>query len=185
MPYYQFANLSASDLSALVAYLRSLPGVDHTVSPATAPYDVKPTTAEWVSTPLSALPASGAGAGPTNGKYLAALTCLTCHTPDASSATPKMLDAAKAFQGGKVVTTTINTVSTMIETSNLTPDATGIQAYNASQVATAITTAKDRTGKSICGMRALANMTASDATDIGTYLLAIPAVSNTITMTCP
>jgi hypothetical protein len=33
-------------------------------------------------------------------------------------------------------------------------------------------------------MRALANMTTSDATDIGTYLLAIPAVANTITMTC-
>jgi len=63
--------------------------------------------------------------------------------------------------------------------------ATGYRRYSASQVATAITTAKDRTGKSICGMRALANMTASDATDIGTYLLAIPAVSNTITMTCP
>jgi hypothetical protein len=33
-------------------------------------------------------------------------------------------------------------------------------------------------------MRALANMTASDAIDIGTYLLSIPAVANAITMTC-
>jgi len=185
MPYYQFANLSANDLTAIVAYLRSLPGVDHTVTPATAPYDVPPTAAEWASTPLSALPASGAAAGPTNGKYLAALTCLVCHTADASGTTPKMLDAAKAFQGGKVVSTMINGTATMVETSNLTPDTTGIQAYNASQVATAVTMAKDRTGKAICGMRALANMTTSDATDIGTYLLAIPAVSNTITMTCP
>jgi len=185
MPYYQFANLNANDLNAIVAYLRSLAGVDHTVTPATAPYDVKPTAPEWASTPLSALPASGAGAGPSNGKYLAALTCLVCHTPDATAGTPKMLDVSKAFQGGKIVTTTINGTSTMVETSNLTPDATGIQAYNATQVATAITTAKDRTGKTICGMRALANMTTSDATDIGTYLLAIPAVSNTITMTCP
>jgi len=185
MPYYQFANLSSNDLNALIAYLRTIPGVDHTVTPATAPYDVKPTTPEWASTPLSALPASGAGAGPNNGKYLAALTCLTCHTPDATGTTPKMLDASKAFQGSKIVTTTINGTSTMVETSNLTPDTTGIQAYNATQVATAITTAKDRNGKTICGMRALANMTTSDATDIGSYLLAIPAVSNTITMTCP
>ena len=44
---------------------------------------------------------------------------------------------------------------------------------------------KDKNAKSICGMRALANMTISDATDIGTYLLSIPAVANTITMVCP
>ena len=56
--------------------------------------------------------------------------------------------------------------------------------WNVSQVAAAITTGKDKNGATICGMRALANMTNSDATDIGTYLLSIPAVANTITMTC-
>ena len=72
----------------------------------------------------------------------------------------------------------------MVQTSNLTPDATGLMTWNVSQVAAAITTAKDKNGTAICGMRSLANMTASDAIDIGTYLLSIPAVANTITMTC-
>ena len=57
------------------------------------------------------------------------------------------------------------------------PDATGLMTWNVSQVATAITTAKDKNNVAICGMRALANMTASDAIDIGTYLLSIPAVT--------
>jgi hypothetical protein len=56
--------------------------------------------------------------------------------------------------------------------------------WNVSQVAAAITTAKDKNGVTICGMRSLPNMTASDAIDIGTYLLSIPAVANAITMTC-
>jgi hypothetical protein len=34
-------------------------------------------------------------------------------------------------------------------------------------------------------MRALPNMTAADATDIGNYLISIPAVANAITMLCP
>ena len=85
----------------------------------------------------------------------------------------------------KIVSVTINGTATMVETSNLTPDATGIQSYNVSQVAAAIMTGKDCTGTTICGMRALPNMTASDAADIGSYLLSIPPVSNTITMTCP
>jgi hypothetical protein len=33
-------------------------------------------------------------------------------------------------------------------------------------------------------MRALANMAASDASDIATYLLSIPPVTNARTMTC-
>ena len=56
--------------------------------------------------------------------------------------------------------------------------------WTAAQVATAITTAKDNTNATICGMRALANMTTSDATDIGSYLLGIPPVANALTMTC-
>ena len=45
--------------------------------------------------------------------------------------------------------------------------------WNVSQVAAAITTAKDKNNVTICGMRALMNMTSSDAIDIGTYLLGI------------
>ena len=73
----------------------------------------------------------------------------------------------------------------MVQTSNLTPDATGIMGYAPADVLTAIKMGKDKTGKMICGMRAIAGMTDADATDIGTYLTTIPAAANTITMKCP
>jgi mono/diheme cytochrome c family protein len=183
MPYYQFANLTDADANAIVAYLRTVPGVSHTVQAATAPFDVQPSAADWAPVDPTLLPAAGAASGPTNGKYLATLACVTCHTVNATG-TPTHIDAAKAFQGGKVVTATVSGTSKSVQTSNLTPDATGLMSWNVSQVAAAITTAKDKNGATICGMRALANMTSSDAIDIGTYLLGIPAVANAITMTC-
>ena len=184
MPYYQFGNLSSDDADAIVAYLRTVPGVSHTVQANTAPYDVQPSAPEWAAVDPTALPAAGSATGAANGKYLATLACATCHTVTVSSANPLHIDATKAFQGGKLVNTTVSGTAKTVETSNLTPDATGIMGWTAAQVATAITTDKDNTGATICGMRALANMTTSDATDIGTYLLGIPPVANAITMTC-
>ena len=184
MPYYQFGNLVSADADAIVAYLRTVPAASHTVAANTPPYDVQPSAPEWAAVDPTALPNAGSAAGPTNGKYLATLVCATCHTVTVSTANPLHIDATKAFQGGKVVSATVNSVAKSVQTSNLTPDATGIMGYNATQVAAAITTAKDKNSVAICGMRALANMTSSDANDIGTYLLGIPPVANTITMTC-
>jgi len=183
MPYYQFGPLTDADASAIVKYLRTVPGVSHTVQAATAPFDVRPTAPEAAAVDPATLPAAGASAGSVNGKYLATLTCATCHTVDATG-TPTHIDATKAFQGGKAVNTTVNGTAKTVQTSNLTPDATGLMSWNVSQIATAITTAKDKNSVAICGMRSLPNMTTSDAIDIGTYLLGIPAVANTITMTC-
>ena len=184
MPYYQFGTLSSDDADAIVAYLRTVPGVSHTVQANTSPYDVQPSSPEWAAVDPTALPAAGSATGAANGKYLATLACATCHTVTVSGANPLHIDATKAFQGGKLVNTTVNGAAKTVQTSNLTPDATGIMGWTATQVATAITTAKDNTGATICGMRALGNMTTSDATDIGSYLLGIPSVANTITMTC-
>jgi Cytochrome c len=184
MPYYQFGTLSSADADAIVAYLRTVPAASHTVQANTAPYNVQPSAPEWAAVDPTALPAAGSATGAANGKYLATLVCATCHTVTVSGANPLHIDATKAFQGGKLVNTTVSGTAKTVQTSNLTPDATGIMGWNATQVATAITTAKDNNAVAICGMRALANMTTADATDIGTYLLGIPPVANTITMTC-
>ena len=55
---------------------------------------------------------------------------MTCHTVDAAGATPQHIDATKAFQGGKLVTITGGTV----QSSNLTPDATGIMGWTAADL---------------------------------------------------
>lgn len=184
MPYYQFGNLSDDDADAVVAYLRTLPAVSHAVQANTAPYNTRPTSPENVAVSPTTLPAASPVAGPTNGKYLATLVCVTCHTVDVTNSTPKLIDAGKAFQGGRVVTTTVNNATKMLQSANLTPSASGLMSWNITQVANAITTAKDKNGVALCGMRALANMSTSDATDIASYLLSIPPVANTITMTC-
>jgi hypothetical protein len=180
MPSYQFANLSGADATAIVAFLRSVPGVVHQVAANTAPYDVRPTAPQNAPVDPTYLP----GASSSNGKYLATLACVTCHTVDVANSAPKIIDSARAFQGGKIVNATVSGTARMVQTSNLTPHATGIAGWTAAQIATAITTAKDRMGVTICGMRSLPNMTSSDATDIGTYLLSIPPAINAITMTC-
>jgi mono/diheme cytochrome c family protein len=184
MPYYQFANLSNDDADAIVAFLRTLPAVVHEPQANAGIYAVQPAAPQNAPVNPANLPGASPVAGPTNGKYLATLVCVTCHTVDTAATTPKIIDATKAFQGGKIVNATVANVAKMVQTSNLTPDATGLMSWNVTQVAAAITTAKDKNGAAICGMRALANMTPSDATDIGTYLLAMPPVANTITMTC-
>lgn len=180
MPYYQFANLTNDDSSAIVAYLRSLTGVAHQVAPNTAPYNVAPTAPQNAPVDPTYLP----GASSSNGKYLATLACVTCHTVDVANSMPKRIDSARAFQGGKIVNATVASVARMVETSNLTPHATGIAGWTAAEIATAITAAKTRTGATICGMRGLPNLSAADATDIGAYLLSIPPAINAITMTC-
>ncbi len=188
MPYYQFANLSDADADAIVAYLRSVPGVVHTVQANTTPYDVQPTAPEWLPVTPSELPASSTAVGPANGKYLATLACVTCHTVEATvmMGMPRHIDATKAFQGGLVIPNVMLPAggTKTIQSANLTPDATGLMSWNVSQIATAITSGKDKNGNTLCGMRALGMLTPSDATDIGSYLLSIPPVANTITMTC-
>ncbi len=150
--------------------------------------------------------ADAAVASTSNGKYLASLVCATCHTVNTAATTPPFaLDETKGYQGRKIVnitqtvpvdggadggdagdagdaaTTTMVTES--IESANLTPDVTGLAGWTAPQISTAITTAKDKLSRQICGMRAN-SMTALDATDIANYLQAIPAVANTPTPTC-
>jgi hypothetical protein len=188
MPSYQFANLSDADADAIVAYLRSVPGVVHAVQANVNPWDVQPVAPEWLPVIPSELPAASTAVGPANGKYLATLACVTCHTVEATVITgmPRHIDATKAFQGGLLITNVAipGGGTKTVQSANLTPDATGLMSWNVSQIATAITAGKDKNGATICGMRALGMLNPSDATDIGSYLLSIPPVANTITMTC-
>jgi hypothetical protein len=128
---------------------------------------------------------------------MAGLLCVTCHTVNTAANSPKMLDAAKAFQGGVSTSVTVpatdggvdagdgGTMTESIESANLTPDSTGLAGWTADQIATAITAAKDKMNRSICGMRANSTIgTTNDPKDIAAYLQAIPAVANTPTPTC-
>jgi cytochrome c553 len=183
MPYYQFANLSDDDAHAIVAYLRSLPPVKHAVKEPTATFMNAPTSPEWTPVDPAKLPAPGASApaDAANGKYLATLMCVTCHSADATGM-PKHVDEATAFQGGQSATITpMGGMPAMFQSANLTPDMTGLKAWTATDIVTAIKTAKDRMGKTLCApMRANAAITDADATSIADYLMSIPPVAHMV-----
>ena len=236
MPYYQFAFLTSADADAIVAFLRTVTAVPTptTTAPNGGTFATRPTAAQWATPSLAALPSpatpdagatdaatdaaatdaaatadgGGATASQSNGKYLAALLCSTCHTVNTAATAPLEIDVTKAFEGGKTATVTVTvpadggtdaaadggadagdaaatmTESKQIESANLTPDTTGLSTWTAAQIDTAVTTAKDNEGRAICGMRAFSGLTASDTMDIANYLQAIPAVANTIAPTC-
>jgi len=194
MPYYQFANLNDDDANAIVAYLRTVAAVSHT-STNTGTFATQPASPQWAPVAPSALPNAvaldGGAASVTNGKYLATLACVTCHTANTAATAPLQLDAIKAFQGGKKYNTTIagpdgGSVTKEIQSSNLTPDTTGLKGWTAAQIVTAIKSGQDEAGRTICSpMRPLPGISTQDATDIANYLLGIPAVPNPgITETC-
>jgi mono/diheme cytochrome c family protein len=200
MPYYQFANLSDTDADAIVAYLRTVPAVAHETT-NTGSFVAQPAVAQWLPVALADLPSAAAvdsgGASLTNGKYLAALACAPCHTPNTAATSPLQLDATKAFIGGKKYSTTVaaldggpgtdgGSTTKEIQSSNLTPDSTGLRNWTVAQVVTAIKAGKDEAGRTICSpMRPLPNLTTQDATDIASYLLGLPPVANpNLTETC-
>jgi len=213
MPYYQFSNLTDSDAQAIVAYLRTVPGVSHDHPANGGPFATQPTSPQWLPVALADLPSAGvdAGSGVSNGKYLSALMCATCHTVNTASTSPLQINAARAFLGGKEYTTTLTvavdggasdgggagdggnsadgggttTLSKKIQSSNLTSDPTGLQAWSVQQIVTAIKAGKDEGGRTICSpMRPFPGLTDQDATDIANYLKAIPPVANAVTLTC-
>ena len=195
MPYYQFANLSADDTDAIVSYLRTVPAVVHESPANTGTFAAQPAAAQWLPVSPADLPtasaADGGAASATNGKYLATLACATCHTQNTAATAPLQLDATMAFLGGKKYNTTIagidgGSVTKEIQSTNLTPDTTGLKNWTADQIVTAIRAGKDEAGRTICSpMRSFPGMTVQDATDIANYLQGIPAVANPgITETC-
>jgi hypothetical protein len=113
---------------------------------------------------------------------MATLSCITCHTVRATG-TPTHIDTGKAFQGGFAVTVS----GTQVESSNLTPDSTGIMGWTTDQLANAVLNATDdrvTPAKALCGMRGVA-MSQSDADDVATYLLGLTPVVHATSSTCP
>ena len=126
--------------AAIVAYLRSLKAVAHEVKANAGTFATQPTAPQWTPADPTKLPApsADASADATNGKYLATLLCVTCHTVNTSATSPLHIDEAKAFQGGKTSTIAVDGGSMMFQAANLTPDATGIKTWSTGDIITAI-----------------------------------------------
>jgi len=128
MPYWVFHNMTDEDLDAIVAYLRTVPGVDNTVPPNEPPWDdinndnvAAPICAgaeggHCRATPINVddipLPTGPNTTRAMRGRYLAGMAglCIDCHTPDfpppAQGAFPPLfptpVNMAKAWAGGRM-----------------------------------------------------------------------------------
>jgi mono/diheme cytochrome c family protein len=190
MPYAVLHNMKASDADAIVAYLRSLPAVEHfglenQPLPINLTLPFLPLDPEMV--PHTTLPASdGQYASAERGRYLAGLlgACIDCHTPLDFGRVP--IDTRNLFAGNRgFVSSQIGLAAPpypdTVFASNITPHARGIAGWTAADVAGAIKNGVDNSGNKLCApmpFAAFAGMSDADALDIGTYLTTIPPVDN-------
>ncbi|MEY4513676.1 MAG: hypothetical protein RLZZ450_5798 [Pseudomonadota bacterium] len=190
MPYAVLGNMNDYDANAIVAYLRSLPPIDHMVAPNQPPFNTPPVApaARWPEADIPRpRPDYADQAAAQRGRYLAGNigNCLDCHTTrDPVTNTPI---TSKTFQGGR---TFGNNPTAWAP--NITPDATGIKTWTVDDVVRALKFGEDADQgySKFCGpmpigpMGAYGGITDGDARDIGHYLLSIPPVEHMVGGDC-
>jgi mono/diheme cytochrome c family protein len=193
MPYWVFGNMSDEDADAIVAYLRTVKGVDHMVPPSQAPF--LPPDKPAPRFPEAKIPKPRADyadrAAAERGRYLAGNVgiCMECHTKRNEMG---MVLVDKAFQGGEEFRLGIPVFPDVIYSSNITPDATGIKGWSVKDIVNALKKGEDadQDGAPLCPpmpagpMGAFGGMSTEDATDIAHYLLSIPPGKNAIPGDC-
>jgi mono/diheme cytochrome c family protein len=190
MPYYLFHNLASEDLDAVVAYLRTVPGVDHEVPRSGVEFEV-PAPANPLDP--NAIPMPMAGYVETEralrGRYLATESgaCIECHTRHIMN-DPNVLDYTAFFQGGEQypIGAPVVPVST-----NLTSDPeTGLGNWSVEDIVKVLKQGTDKDGDGICppmpagGMNAYAGLLAEDALDIAHYIKSLPPAVNAVDDQC-
>lgn len=201
MPSYVFHNLAPADADAIVAYLRSIPAIDHAI-PARQPLSNPPAApAEPIAD--SAIPHSKLKSSDPNraraehGRYLAAEAgiCMDCHTAWRLGASqPLALD--RLFAGGrgfsaKEWVVTDKGATPIVFSYNITPDESGIKGWTPQQVVDLLKTEKDDQHQPVCRPMpggpdgSHGGLTDDDALDIGWYLTTIPAIDSGDIPQCP
>ena len=190
MPSFVFHNTTDADLNAEIAYLRTVPGVDHAVA-ASGPSFVLAAPVNPLD--LSALPVPSSGAADPaavlRGRYLAAQAgqCVGCHTKHLDG-NPNFLDYSGFFLGGQTFPLPLPTVPI---STNLTPDVeTGLGSWSLEEIVVAIKHGTDKRGDGICPpmpfgpQEGYAGMADEDALDIAQYLASLPPVVHAIDDQC-
>jgi mono/diheme cytochrome c family protein len=189
MPYYVFHNMTDVDAQSIVLYLRTVPGIDHTVPANEPPFNTPPPAAAQPIDPATIPMPSTVNASTMNGRYLAGMAgvCMECHTKRTNPMDPASLDTANFFAGGEGFPAAafglpVPPFPDVIYSANITPDnATGIGMHTVEQIVAIIKQGTDKDGNGVCPpmpvgpMGAFGGLTDGDATDIASYLLAIPA----------
>jgi len=199
MPYWLFHNMTEADADAIVAYLRTVPAVNHTVPANQAPWANLPAPVPSIDPETIPKPPVGSPNydSAMRGRYLSAQVglCLDCHTPDLPPGPTVPIDMTKPFGGNRMFfAPQLGFMSPpyppMIYTANLTQDATGLLGYTAADVKKAVKDGLDRTGGGVCAAAhglvtsPYAGLEATDLDDIANYIVTLPAVQNMRAMDC-
>jgi mono/diheme cytochrome c family protein len=190
MPYYVFANLSDADLDAIVAYLRTVPAIEHDVPRSGVEFEI-PAPANPL--PQSAIPMPGSDyperQAAIRGRYLAAEAgvCLECHTRHVMGS-PDVLELDAVFQGGErfEIGLPVTPVS-----KNLTSDAqTGLGEWSVEDIVRVLKEGTDKAGDGICPpmpagpMGNYVRLKDADALDIAHYIKSLPPAVNAVEDLC-
>jgi mono/diheme cytochrome c family protein len=190
MPYYVFHNMTDQDLDAVVAYLRTVPGVDHAIQRRAAVFDLPapaaPLDLAAVPQPLPDYAEPEAAA---RGRYLAtqAGVCLECHTKHLMG-DPKVVDYANFFAGGEefAVGLPVTPVS-----KNLTSDPeTGLGKWTVEDIVKVLQQGIDKHGDGVCPpmpagpLGAFGGLTSEDTLDVAHYIKSLPPIVNLIEDKC-
>lgn len=187
MPYQQYGHAAREDISALIAYMRTLPPLP-TVVPErhlSFPMNLIVNTIPTPAQPASAVPAPGA---PGYGAYLVNLgACLHCHSQDHHGT----ISPGREFAGGRAFPVAGGTV----RSANLTSDKdSGLGAWTRERFVAAFTAyrapgsaASVAPGAFNTPMpwTAYAGMRDADLAAIWDYLAGLPAVSNPVVKFSP
>jgi len=201
MPYWLFHNMTDEDADAVVAYLRTVPGVEHQVPPNQAPWsgynDGSIAQVPFATDADIPMPRGGVNnASAMRGRYLSAKVglCIDCHTPETAPFSFE-LDYTRAFGGGRVFPKEAlglidSSYPALVMTRNLTPDATGLMGWTREQIKLTIADGRDRTNNQVCAathggaISPYAALEPQDLDDIVEYIYNLPAVALNTT-TCP
>lgn len=195
MPYWTLGNMRPADADAIVAFLRTVSPVDHTVVASQPPFADVPAPApvwpdEFIPQPRADYPDRAAAL---RGRYLAGSVgvCMECHSPRTESDQPIV---TRAFEGGRAFGRAElglpDVFPATIYTSNLTPDATGILGYDVAEIVAVLKNGVDEENKPLCPpmpvgpMGAFGGLSDGDAQDIGHYLLSLAPKVNALPNEC-
>lgn len=189
MPYYVLGNMNDSDAEAIVAYLRTVPGVENMLPANQPPFTAPDVPAPVI--PASAIPEPAEDysnrAAALRGKYLAGNfgICMECHT-GRDDMGALLLD--KLFQGGNAfVRDELGLPMAFPETiysTNITPHENGIKGWSVDEIVRSIKEGTDKDEKPLCPpmpvgpMGAFGGLKDADVRDIAHYLLSIPPGDN-------
>lgn len=195
MPYYVLGNMSDADADAIVAYLRTVEGVDNMLPANQAPFTAPEMPAPRFPASMIPEPAKNYGnrAAALRGKYLAGNVgiCMECHT---SRTEMGGLNPDKLFQGGEEFGRDDLGLPPVfpekIYSANITAHENGIKGWTVDDIVTAIKKGTDKDKKGLCPpmpsgpMGAFGGLKDDDVRDIAHYLLSIPPGNNKIPEEC-